>query len=511
MPPEPAGPAGATEPVDPRAWRVLGVLMLVYVLNFVDRQLLTILAPDLKRELGIGDSEFGFLYGTAFGVFYALFGVPLGKLADRWSRVRLLTAGLALWSTMTALSGLSRNFAQVALARVGVGIGEATAGPCAYSLISDWFPPHRRATAIGVYSSGLYIGGGVSLFLGASIVEAWNRAFAPGTAPFGLAGWQAAFIAVGLPGLLLALLVSRMREPVRGRYDAESPSVAPEGSPWRNFFVELADVIPPLTLIGAARRGRRALAENIGAGLLIALAMAALVRLTGDWPQWLAFGLGCYAVASWLFALRRRDQETFTALARSPAFVCVTLGYSLVSFVGYASTGFTPLYAIEVLGADPKAAGLVLGGLGALGGSLGVIAGGAVADRRSRSGRPEARVEVVLASSLAAMVLYAVNFTAQSLTFFYAVVPVAWFFSSATLGAAAGVVVNIVRPGLRGTATAVFLLGTNLLGLALGPYTAGKMSGVLGNLGAGMLSLLVVVPATVGLLAAGIRHLRKQA
>ena len=131
--------------VDRYSWYVLSVLVLVYFVNFVDRQLLTILAVDIKRDLSITDSQFGFLYGTAFGVFYALFGIPLGKLADRWSRVRLLTWGLTVWSAMTVFSGLSRNFTQLGLARVGVGVGEATAGPCAYSLLSDYFPPHRQA------------------------------------------------------------------------------------------------------------------------------------------------------------------------------------------------------------------------------------------------------------------------------------------------------------------------------------------------------------------------------
>ena len=145
MPPE--RDAAPAEP-GPYAWYMLAVLVLVYVANYVDRQLLTILAPELKRDLGISDAEFGFLYGTAFGVFYALFGIPLGRLADRWSRTRLLALGLTVWSLTTALSGLSRSFAQIAAARVGVGIGEATAAPCAYSLIGDYFPPHRRATAL---------------------------------------------------------------------------------------------------------------------------------------------------------------------------------------------------------------------------------------------------------------------------------------------------------------------------------------------------------------------------
>jgi len=181
-------------PIDPNAkvpaysWYALGVLVLVYVLNFIDRQILSILANDIKADLGVEDDYLGFLYGTAFAVFYALFGIPLGKLADSWKRVRLMSIGLALWSTMTALSGFAKNASTLTVARIGVGVGEATASPSAYSLISDWFPARLRATALAIYSSGLYIGGGISLLIGGLIVENWNAAY-PGGGPYGIVGW----------------------------------------------------------------------------------------------------------------------------------------------------------------------------------------------------------------------------------------------------------------------------------------------------------------------------------
>jgi len=151
--PEAADPGGvppATASAPRYAWYVLFILFLVYVLNFVDRQIISILAEDIKRDLGLRDEDLGFLYGTAFGVFYSLFGIPLGRLADNWHRGRLMVIGLALWSTMTALSGLSRSGGHLAAARIGVGIGEATASPSAYSLISDWFPKRLRATALSI-------------------------------------------------------------------------------------------------------------------------------------------------------------------------------------------------------------------------------------------------------------------------------------------------------------------------------------------------------------------------
>src|SRR5687768_12745605 len=187
------------------AWYALFVLVLVYIINFIDRQIISILAEDIKRDLQLKDAQIGFLYGTAFAVFYALFGIPLGRLADSWYRGRLMAIGLALWSSMTALSGFAQSFGMLAAARIGVGIGEASASPAAYSMIADYFPKERRATALSIYSSGLYIGGGIALPIGGFVLAEWGRQFPDlAMAPLGLAPWQAAFLAVGLPGLLLA-------------------------------------------------------------------------------------------------------------------------------------------------------------------------------------------------------------------------------------------------------------------------------------------------------------------
>ena len=151
--------AAARPRVSAYAWYALILFVIVYIFNFIDRQIVSILAESIKADLDLDDAQIGFLYGTAFAVFYALFGIPLGRLADSWYRGRLMAIGLALWSSMTALSGFSQNFAMLAAARVGVGIGEASASPAAYSMIADYFPTERRATALSIYSSGLYLGG----------------------------------------------------------------------------------------------------------------------------------------------------------------------------------------------------------------------------------------------------------------------------------------------------------------------------------------------------------------
>jgi len=221
---------------DAYARYVLAVLVLVYLFNFLDRQILSILAEDIRADLGLSDSSLGFLYGTAFAIFYAIFGIPLGRLADVTVRKNVIAGGLALWSTMTALSGTARGFGSLAFYRIGVGVGEASASPAAFSMLCDYFSPKLRATCCAIYSSGLYIGAGLGIFLGGLIVDRWNGAFPAGDAPFGLAGWQAAFMIVGLPGLLLAVRVWTLREPARGQSEGLEDQRS-GGNAWCVFLV----------------------------------------------------------------------------------------------------------------------------------------------------------------------------------------------------------------------------------------------------------------------------------
>ena len=496
-----------TEKVPAYSWYALSVLVLIYVLNFIDRQILSILANDIKEDLGVADDYLGFLYGTAFAVFYALFGIPLGKLADSWKRVRLMAIGLTLWSAMTAFSGLAKNAAMLTTARIGVGVGEATASPSAYSLISDWFPARLRATALAIYSSGLYIGGGISIWIGALVVENWNAAY-PDGGPLGLVGWQAAFMSVGIPGLVLALWVLTLREPVRGAIDGLTTPENPE--PFRGFLQELVQVIPPLTLIGAAKRGARGLIVNLaGAAVFAALAIA-LSHLTagatssivpGVADQWLFLGVGYYAVFSWATALRARDLPTFSLTWGSPAFLTVILGYGTVAFISYAASYWGAPYAERVLGADKTDLGWFLGMPAALAGFLGVILGGRIADwllERYATGR----VVVILFGLLASIPPIIVAYTTESLPIFYVASFVAQMTSASALGAAAASSQALVLPRMRGMATAIFFLSTTLIGLGIGPFLAGYVSAVSdGGLSTGMLATLVAAPFGAVLLA----------
>ena len=471
-----------------RNW-VLVLLATVYAINFIDRQIVSVLALDIKRDLNLSDADLGFLYGTAFGVFYALFGVPMGKLADSWNRVRLISGGLALWSAMTALSGLSRTGGQLAAARVGVGIGEATASPCAYSLLSDYFPRAKRATALAVYSSGMYIGAGLSLFIGAVVTQNWNRAFPNGW--LGLVGWQASFLVVGLPGLVLAIVVASLREPVRGLSDGRPAPAA--AHPFREFWAEIMTIVPPLTLLSAARLGARTLVVNLVGLAVIAGLAYALAISTGDTMQWGAVGVGAYAIFSWASTLRQRDPPAFALTWGTPAFLAILLGLGLISFVNYAVIFWSLPYAESVLGANKATAGLVIGGGGAAGGFIGINIGGRLADWL-RSRNPSGRVLVILFAALAPLIPLAISFTTESLALFYALVLPMTVLSSLGLAASAATSQDLVLPRMRGMATAAYFLSITMLGLALGPYTVGRISEATGNLGLAVLSLIAVMP-----------------
>src|SRR5437764_2224041 len=209
------------ERVPAYSWYVLAVLTTVYVLNFLDRTLIYILFQPIKKEMALSDLQLALLGTTSFVIFYTLLGIPFGRLADRVVRKNLIAGGLAVWSLFSGLTGFAHGFWTLFLCRVMVGVGEATLGPAALSLLSDYFPPRIRATVQSIYSSGIAIGGGLAFFLGGLIGQNF--------------GWRWAFYLLGFPGLVLALLVFLLREEPRGR--TESAAVlASGGSDWKLLF-----------------------------------------------------------------------------------------------------------------------------------------------------------------------------------------------------------------------------------------------------------------------------------
>ena len=198
------------------AWYVLGVLFLAFIFAFVDRQILFLLVGPIRRDLQISDTGMSLLSGFAFAIFFALFGFPLARLADAKSRRGLIGAGVVLWSLFTAGCGLAGNFAQMFLMRVGVGVGEASLNPSAYSMITDYFPPHRRATALSIYNMGIYVGSGIAFLLGGIVIgltASHPEYVLPLIGP--VRSWQLVFFLIGLPGLACAALLLTVAEPPR--------------------------------------------------------------------------------------------------------------------------------------------------------------------------------------------------------------------------------------------------------------------------------------------------------
>jgi len=212
-------PIVAAEPPYPPAgvgWSTVAVLLIAYVFSFADRQILSLLVGPIKADLRINDTQFSLLSGFAFAIFYTVLGLPFGRLADRYSRRRIIAIGAALWSAATVACGFARSYAALFAARVGVGVGEASLGPAAFSMMSDLFPPERRARAFSVYSLGIYIGAGLALVFGGLIVGAVSSTPTIELPFVGeVASWHAAFILIGAPGLLLPVFLYLVPEPAR--------------------------------------------------------------------------------------------------------------------------------------------------------------------------------------------------------------------------------------------------------------------------------------------------------
>ena len=198
---------------------VLLALTGVYTLNFIDRQILVILQESIKGELGLSDTQLGLLTGLSFALFYVSLGIPIARFADRSNRKNIVSASLAIWSLMTAISGFAQNFMQLMLARIGVGIGEAGGSPPSHSMISDYFPPEKRATALSIYSVGIYIG--ILLgYIGGGLLDQ-------------SIGWRYTLMVLGLPGLVYALVIlTTVKEPPRGYTDNSISNDAPDESFW---------------------------------------------------------------------------------------------------------------------------------------------------------------------------------------------------------------------------------------------------------------------------------------
>ena len=453
----------------------LVLLVIVYMFNFVDRQILSVLAEDIKADLNITDSDLGFLFGTAFAVFYSIFGIPLGKLADSWSRKNLLSIGLATWSLMTVLSGTAKSFGALSLYRVGVGIGESSASPSSYSILSDYFSPKIRSTILSIYSSGVYLGAGIGLFLGGWIVEVWTNTFPdPNLAPLGLKGWQAAFMLVGFPGIVLACFTWRIKEPKRGGSEGIE-SLQEESSPFKSMLDEFIGLSPLIIL--QDKSPLKALLINAVIASLISLTCYGLYLITNDLIQWLAFGVGLYLLSCWIQGLKNRDPITFGLIFKTKSLIFAVIGFPFIAFVTYSMAAFGPAFYMRNFGISEGEVATILGLITAVSGTVGVILGGYLGDKlRAKyiNGRLYVGFMVIVIAIPTGLGLL---FT-ESLKMSYLYYSIFQIATPLWVGIAPTTVSDLVLPRMRGVTGAFYILMVSMLGLALGPYTIGKLSDI---------------------------------
>lgn len=326
----------AARQVDRYSWFVLAALCFVYILNFLDRQLLSILAKPIQDDLGISDGELGLLGGLYFAMFYCILGIPVAWLADRTNRVRVLSVACALWSAATIACGMSTTYVQLAAARMGVGIGEAGGVPPSYSIISDYFPAERRGLALGLFNLGPPLGQALGVAFGAKIAAAYD--------------WRLAFLLLGVAGLIAAAGVwAFVREPRRGATDivrvAEPDAETPTFGATMKMFFSRSD----LTLVSLAA-GATQFVTYATLGFTTLFLMREKAMTLDDIAIWYALVLGIGVSAGIYLSGRLVDRY---AIRRPEAFgliPAISLLLAVPFFIGFVYTPAWPLAMLFLLG-----------------------------------------------------------------------------------------------------------------------------------------------------------------
>ncbi|MGY4397914.1 MFS family permease [Sphingomonas sp. UYAg733] len=374
---------------------VLGLLVLAYTFNFIDRTIIASIGQAIKDDLKITDTQLGLLGGLYFALLYTILGIPVARFAERFSRVNIITGAIVIWSGFTALCGLAGSYAALAACRFGVGVGEAGLSPPAHSLISDYYPPNKRASALSIYSLGVPLGVLVGAVAGGWLAQNYS--------------WRIAFLAVGFPGLLVALALKLIvREPPRGNSDVATPLATSMPKPAASLRGELREIASV-------------------AGILF-----------GRWP-----------------------------------ILNMVLGITLISFAGYGGGQFVQPYWIRAFGLDYAQVGLITGLIGASSQAVGVILGGFVTDRLAKSGRAAwyglvPAIGIALAYPFIVGIYTASTWQAAALWLAF---PGA--LSYVYMGPTYGVIQNMVPVTRRATATAVLFFVLNLIALGAGPPLTG--------------------------------------
>ncbi|MCB0212095.1 MAG: MFS transporter [Anaerolineae bacterium] len=417
-------------------WYVVGVLNLGLMAALTDRRVLNLLVEPIRRDLGVSDTAISLLLGLSFAIFFSTLGIPIGWLADRYSRRTILTASIATWSLMTAACGLAATYAQLFLARAGVGVGEAGYTPAAMAMIAAYFPGERRSTAISTYLMGAYTGTGLALIIAATVIglvsarDTWLLPLIGLVRP-----WQLVLIIVGLPGLLIALLMLAVREP--------PPEPAAAGAKGRASF-------------------------------------GTVLRYVGE------------------------HRAAFSA-------ICGGRALFLTAIIGV--NAWTPSFFIRTYGWSAQRAGLTLGAIIVVCSTLGILAGGYLADALTRRGSRDANVRVEIGAAVG------MAFTCL----IFPLMPTAWgaalwlvpafFCRGASTGVAMAAVQEMLPNAIRAQSTALYLAFVNIVSQGLGPTVVALATDfVFHDPAALRYSLAVITPllliAALGCLIAGLRPFR---
>ena len=396
-----AGPA-ASKPLYSNAYKgsVLALLLAAYTFNFIDRTIISTIGQAIKVDLQITDTQLGLLGGLYFALLYTILGIPIARLAERKSRVNIVTWSLVIWSGFTALCGMAQNFVQLAILRFGVGIGEAGCSPASHSLISDYYEPKKRATALSIYSFGIPLGTMFGAVAGGWLAQEFS--------------WRIAFILVGLPGIILAVIFKMVvKEPPRGH--SETKEVLPE-----DVAPVLADTPKPFSLIEEFRE----------------LWVVTKVLLT-KWPV-----------------------------------LHMVLGITIASFGSYGSGAFVPPYFVREFGLGLAQVGLITGLIGGFSAGVGTLVGGFLADwAAKRSAKWYALIPAF--GLLIATPIYIAAYLQTSWQMTAIILLVPGIFHYTYLAPTFGVVQNSVEPRRRATATALLFFFLNLIALGGGPVFTG--------------------------------------
>jgi sugar phosphate permease len=396
-----------------RVW-VLFMLFVVYAFNFLDRQIISILAIPIQEELGLSDRQLGLLGGIAFAALYSTLGVPIAWLADRTNRTWIVTISLTVWSGFTAICGFAQNFWQLFLARVGVGVGEAGGVAPSYSLIADYFPPNSRARALAIYSLGIPIGSAFGVIAGAQIA---------GGALGESLDWRAAFIIVGLAGIVIAPIFKlTLREPERGGLD-KKPAPQPTQTPVAS--------------------------ETVATGGEPATA-----------PAKPGFG------------------QVLAVMLKKPSFWFLILGASCSSMMGYGVFFWIPSFFARSFGLGIIETGWHFGAVLLIGGTLGILLGGVLGDLMGKGSKKMFAIVPAIAFFLA-FPMYVAGTLAPSPIIGAALFVIPTGLGLAWLGPTLSAFQHLAPANMRSMASAIFLLFNNLLGIGVGVYVLGEVSTLL--------------------------------